>query len=349
VAPAAASARTPADAPLASRSVAGVPLRITAADPALGARVERWLARGLALGNAPPVGAPVWLQVSSDTSRPEPPAGAREIAASPRCRVLRAGDRVFLQLPQACCEIDLAAGRGRLWLADGWWQEPLKTQQDPWVLALVWLLRERGRYALHASAVARDGRGLLIAGDSGSGKSTTALSLIAAGWDWLADDVVLLGPGAPAWLYGVARGFAFHPAVGERLQGLSGEAAGDKHFADVAGTSAGRWTERCSPAAVLLPRVTGGAVSRLEPLSSAEALMALLPASGGIVAGGARGLARDQLDALGALTSQVPNYRLHAGQDIFGDGAALQTLLAARGIGVSGDPVSIADRSHHGA
>jgi len=79
-----------------------------------------------------------------------------------------------------------------LWFAAGWGHEPLKSQQEPWLLTLIWLLRERGRYALHASAVARGGRALLMAGESGSGKSSTALSLIHTGWDWLADDVVLL-------------------------------------------------------------------------------------------------------------------------------------------------------------
>jgi HPr kinase/phosphorylase len=45
-----------------------------------------------------------------------------------------------------------------------------------------------GPAVLHASAVAWEGRGLLILGPSGSGKSTLALALMALGCDLVADD-----------------------------------------------------------------------------------------------------------------------------------------------------------------
>lgn len=45
---------------------------------------------------------------------------------------------------------------------------------------------------LHASCVAVDGRGLLILGASGSGKSSLALRLIALGAALVSDDVTLL-------------------------------------------------------------------------------------------------------------------------------------------------------------
>ncbi len=45
---------------------------------------------------------------------------------------------------------------------------------------------------IHASAVAVDGRGVLILGPSGSGKSSLALQLIALGGQLIADDQVML-------------------------------------------------------------------------------------------------------------------------------------------------------------
>lgn len=45
---------------------------------------------------------------------------------------------------------------------------------------------------MHASCVCWDGKGVLIAGGSGSGKSTTALALMAHGAQLVADDQVIV-------------------------------------------------------------------------------------------------------------------------------------------------------------
>ena len=49
-----------------------------------------------------------------------------------------------------------------------------------------------GPHIVHASAVSVDGRGLLITGASGSGKSSLALQLIALGATLVSDDRVVL-------------------------------------------------------------------------------------------------------------------------------------------------------------
>ena len=46
---------------------------------------------------------------------------------------------------------------------------------------------------VHASCVAFDGRGVLLRGPSGSGKSDLALRAVEAGADLVADDLVMLG------------------------------------------------------------------------------------------------------------------------------------------------------------
>lgn len=46
--------------------------------------------------------------------------------------------------------------------------------------------------ALHAAAAARDGRGVLVAGAGGSGKSSALIALAAAGWEVLSEDVCVL-------------------------------------------------------------------------------------------------------------------------------------------------------------
>lgn len=56
-----------------------------------------------------------------------------------------------------------------------------------------WRLQQ-GYLLAHAGAVARDGVGLAMCGDSGAGKSTAALDLVARGLDFVSNDRALLRP-----------------------------------------------------------------------------------------------------------------------------------------------------------
>jgi hypothetical protein len=62
------------------------------------------------------------------------------------------------------------------------------------------ILMLRGDCILHGSAVEVDGRGLLIIGKSGTGKSTLAALLSSAGCQLLSDDVVRLIPREGKWI-----------------------------------------------------------------------------------------------------------------------------------------------------
>lgn len=61
-----------------------------------------------------------------------------------------------------------------------------------WCIAF--LFQQRGVSAIHSSAIEIDDRAVLISGVSGSGKSTIALSLIDAGYRYLADDIAMVDP-----------------------------------------------------------------------------------------------------------------------------------------------------------
>ena len=61
-----------------------------------------------------------------------------------------------------------------------------------WCIAF--LFQQRGYSAIHSSAIEVDEQAVLISGFSGAGKSTIALSLIDAGYRYLADDIAMVNP-----------------------------------------------------------------------------------------------------------------------------------------------------------
>jgi hypothetical protein len=65
------------------------------------------------------------------------------------------------------------------------WSSPLRS-------ILHWWMELNGRQLVHAAAVGQGGRGLLMPGRGGSGKSSTSLSCLLAGMDFVADDYLAL-------------------------------------------------------------------------------------------------------------------------------------------------------------
>jgi hypothetical protein len=83
------------------------------------------------------------------------------------------------------------------------------------------LLHQRGRFVLHASAVASSGSAVVFAGGSGWGKSTLAAALHARGCSMVSDDVtaIVVGGEHPIVLPGFPQ-FKLWPEAVESLGGL---------------------------------------------------------------------------------------------------------------------------------
>jgi hypothetical protein len=323
------------DEPFLSYRVAGVGLHLSGAVGDSLAHFARWFAASFYA--LPDSAAPAEITLQLTTRVPSAPPATPRVHPSPGVHIRRQGTHCWLFLPEAVCALDLQARHGTLWLGPGFWHRSRKRQQEPVLLALVWLLRECRRYSLHASAVARGEHGLVLAGESGSGKSTAALGLVHQGWRYLADDVVLLEPATDGLrLWGLVRGFAYHPALLTRLPELANptsaaaELNGEKRFIELDAVYPDRHLPGGRCGALIFPHVVAQARSQLLPLEPVASLSALLQASAGLLTD--KNHAATQLEFLKNLVMQHPAYRLLAGRDIFGNGLALEALLTAGGV-----------------
>jgi len=144
------------------------------------------------------------------------------------------------------------------------------------------VLRLRGLTCLHASAVSLDGRALLLCGQAGAGKSTTAAAFAARGRAVLADDVAALERGAGGF---VVRGAYPHLRLWpDAVRGLYGGAAAlplltpnwEKRFLDLTAARAFEPGPLPLAAVYLLAVREPERAPRVEAVAPAEALLALI-------------------------------------------------------------------------
>ena len=200
------------------------------------------------------------------------------------------------------------------------------------VLLSVWL-NDRGVQMIHAALVSRDGRGVLLPGRGGAGKSTSALSCLLAGLEYLGDDYVgleHLGDGSFAghslydstWLE-PDHLVRFPLLVPHAISGvLSWERKRLVHLSEVLPE---RLARTVPIRLMVLPRVTRTPSTRAQPTSKTEALLAMAPTSMFELTPrvGAQGFAR-----LAALVAHVPTYRLELGEELAEIPACIDDLLA---------------------
>jgi HprK-related kinase A len=174
-------------------------------------------------------------------------------------------------------------------------------------------LAQRGYLLLHASAVERGGKAVVMTGISGAGKSTLAALLMARGWRLMGDEFVLVDP-ATLSAYAFPRLISLKnqaiALVRERLpEGrfgplLAGTPKGDiRHLVPDARAIAAM-EEGARIGLILFPRY-GFAVAE-RPVPGSEAFVRLTQASTNYVALGERGF--DALAALSALPTRAIDY-----------------------------------------
>jgi hypothetical protein len=214
---------------------------------------------------------------------------------------------------------------------DLWAQSPVD-QRDFLLLGLLMLLQPHHLYGLHANGIVKEDMGVLLVGDSGAGKTTLALSLIHAGWHYLADDALVLHR-QPSGIEALAlrRSFSCTAETAARFPVLgtaalsTGLPAGPKRVVDLSDLFRGRFCPRCVPRVLLFPLIVEERHSRLAPMEETASLLALVRQSAGILTSPER--AHGQLAVLAQLVQQARSYRFLMGSDIWQGPALAAPLL----------------------
>ena len=220
---------------------------------------------------------------------------------------------------QGLIAIDFASETAQIYVI-----EPKAMHEDVRVsyfhYALIELLKRRGFYTLHATALEKNGLGILIPGCSGRGKTTAFVSLLRSGYRCVSDDHPLLHEHN-----GELELLAFE----EKVDILENSLKFFPEFHNVGKNKLpdGLWKRYffiedfydngfamcCQPRMLLFPQVVDSPISHVEPLPKSRALEELLPETMNVFD---KRVAKQEFQFLSRLVNQLDCYQLYFGQDV---------------------------------
>ena len=186
---------------------------------------------------------------------------------------------------------------------------------------------------MHAGFIERENDGIVLGGPGGSGKSTTSLVCMRAGWSYLADDYVALERDEAGGFmgYGLYNSAHLEPQQLLRFPSLvPGAIHGrlareDKSLVLLSEITGAALSGRAKVRVVALPRVVNSERTTVRRASKGEALLRLAPSS--LLLLPYSGLGHAGFQALSELVEAVPAYWLELGRDLEQLPAAVGGLL----------------------
>jgi hypothetical protein len=156
----------------------------------------------------------------------------------------------------------------------------------PLLRFLMGILQLKGIHLAHSALVGLNGKGILVTGKGGKGKSTISSAALLGGLSFCADDFVALqrtgtgivGHSLYATLLLHENQLPKHPHLRAYCR-RSHSATVPKTVVILAGNFAGQTVQSLAIDAITVPHIVAGTASSLQPISRVEALRALTPTS----------------------------------------------------------------------
>jgi hypothetical protein len=311
-------------------TLAGLNVRVKFAGDRLKAAMTRAFAHVRSEPRAPLLDLTVWDSAGSGVTLPVEAGSLASHVRRGLGQVQQEGTvlSLFEGMDQGLSMLDLGSRTGLYWLpdagnpAEGDRAAPLRT-------ILNWFLPTEGRMVVHAAALATPAGAVLLFGKSGSGKSTTALACVQAGFAYLGDDFCALTMDDAITvhcLYCSGKTFERH------LDDLPGFASLVTNPDRVATEKAIGYLDRANGvviatnakvrAAVILAG-KGACAPQIERITPARALRSVAPST----MLNLPGPAGSQLAGFAALARRVPCFEMHLAEDIQANPQALRLLL----------------------
>ncbi|MEM9470954.1 MAG: hypothetical protein AAGA00_03285 [Pseudomonadota bacterium] len=182
---------------------------------------------------------------------------------------------------------------------------------------------------VHGAAIGFGGKGVLLAGAGGSGKSTMTAAAISRGWQTTGDDFVLFSaPPDPVSfpifdvmkLTGMAEGM-FAEQADKALN--PARVPGEKALIPLSVNAGGKFVRSLPIQAIFSLELTGERSSRIETFSKVATVAALAPSTMNIL----RTAMPETLEQCSSLARNLPTYRLLVGNDPLEGLSTLETFM----------------------
>lgn len=261
-----------------------------------------------------------WDSVSTDIFMPPPPwdSSAQTIRGDIKGYNNTRFATAYVHFDVVLHTFDRETKQGFFWTHDAK-KLPFYFAGSPIRPLLHWFCRLQGLHLLHAAGIGNSNGGILIAGRSGSGKSTSSLLSLVAGFDFVGDDYIAVGlsPSPTIYsLYNTAKvdksGLVDIQHIASSIGYLGETPEHEKAMMFFEPSKSTLLKKQLPLKAILTGKVTSEAHTSISRISAVEATMALVPTTMAQIPG----VYEEILSFVKQLTNLIPCYRIDFGSNL---------------------------------